>query len=146
MTTTSLTPVQIFRNNHIRDEATKKPYTCISRWEFLAYAYMRGKAYRTVEPTARDWLDPKSNVGSWNATYMKRRIVDAIHEATAASEGRTEPRVPRAEEREARVAALEAWLAAPEPESHKTRRLAKEAAAEAYRASNRASHPRHRAA
>lgn len=92
----------------------------------LAYTYLRGASYRVAEPTAR----PISEHYSW-APFRSNLMVLINHAQRDDSEA-----VPVTKE------IITAWLAAPEPEAHLTRRLAAEEKSRQVRMARRSEHAR----
>lgn len=92
-----------------------------ARWALLAYAFLRGKPYRHVEPKCRD-LNPALNANA--LLYARKAMARAIMGAgTQLMFGTHE--------------ALVAWLSVPETEDRRTKREAAEAAGKARREERR---------
>lgn len=99
---------------------------------YLAYAYLRGKAYRVVEPTARPL---EESVGKYWVARVKKDLATVIRLATL---GDVTPWAGTEE-------TVEAWMSEPEPEAHLAVRLAREGEAKRAREAKREAHARVRA-
>lgn len=84
-----------------------------ARTVYLAYAFVRGVPYRVGEPTARPLFD---NMGHYQYTFIENitKLVNYINRNDAVTP------LPATKD------TITAWVAVPEPEAHKARRLARE--------------------
>lgn len=89
-----------------------------SRMMYLAYGFIRGKAYRTMEPTARPLFD---RMGHAETAFLKG-LAQLI----------TFGGVPTTPEE------LKGWMSLPEPEAHAAKRVRHERAAHDARTARRA--------
>lgn len=110
-----------------------------ARMFYLAYAFVRGVPYRVTEPTARPLFDSMGHIHveftkgvALLATAMTQMIPTPLWDRlkVVLGIGKEPPTVT--------PEAIRAWMAQSEPETHKTRRLAKEAAARQAREARRA--------
>lgn len=92
-----------------------------ARWALLAYAFLRGKPYRNVEPKCRELDQP-----------LHPSLREHVRKSMAMSimDGGTQPMFEAQE-------AIMAWLSVPETEARKTKRAAAEAAGKARREERR---------
>lgn len=97
----------------------KYPYEG-DRMMYLAYGFIRGKAYRTMEPTARPLFD---KMGHSETTFLKGLAALITYGGMAVTP----------EE-------LKGWMAIPETDTHREKRAAKEALSQAVRAAKREAH------
>ena len=90
---------------------------------YLAYGFLRGVPYRVMEPTAKPLFD---TIGHASMAFLEQ-VATLIAWAD-----KDQPKPTHA--------VMQAWLDQPEPEAHRTKRLAKEAAAKKARMERYAEH------
>jgi hypothetical protein len=116
---------------YLKAAGVKYPHVPV-RILYLAYAYLRGKAYRVVEPTARPLED---SIGTYQVERFKKDLATVIRCTTL---GDVTPWAGTEE-------TVGAWMGEPEPEAHLAVRLAREEESRRAREVRREAHARARA-